>query len=102
MDLYEVLRRPVITEKNTIQTEMNKFTFVVAVAANKVQIKDAVERCFQVKVTDVNTYNQRGKLKRSLKARVRSNIKGARAGRKKAIVTIVESNDRIKEFFGVV
>ncbi|MGI9254912.1 MAG: 50S ribosomal protein L23, partial [Thermomicrobiales bacterium] len=51
----DVLRRPVITEKNTILMESGQYTFVVAPTANKIEIRDAVERLFGVRVKAVNT-----------------------------------------------
>ena len=81
---YDVLRRPLITEKSTLVAEHNKIVFEVAIDADKNQIKDAVEALFKVNVTKVNTILQKGKTKR---------FRGY-AGRlndiKKAIVTLAE------------
>ena len=55
--LEDVIRRPLITEKNTILMEYGQYTFEVAPAANKIQIKAAVEQTFKVKVKAVNTLN---------------------------------------------
>src|SRR5690606_9960722 len=57
---YEVLRRPVVTEKSTALSGQNKYVFEVALGANKPQIKEAVERAFDVKVQSVNTTMMRG------------------------------------------
>ncbi len=54
MHLYDVLRRPLITEKNTVLQAQNKYVFEVADKANKPLIKQAVEKAFKVKVTAVN------------------------------------------------
>ena len=54
MSLYEVLRRPVVTEKNTLLQDQGKYTFEVADGADKYTIKQAVEKAFKVKVVDVN------------------------------------------------
>lgn len=81
---YEVVRRPVITEKATMVTEFNQVTFLVATDATKPEIKAAVEKLFKVKVTAVNTLLQKGKVKR-FRGRL-----GQRAMTKKAIVTLAE------------
>ncbi len=81
---YEVVRRPVITEKATMITEHNQVTFLVATDATKPEIKAAVERLFKVKVMAVNTLRQKGKIKR-----FRGHL-GQRAETKKAIVTLAE------------
>lgn len=64
MHLYEVLRRPLITEKATMLKEENKYVFEVARKATKPQIKEAVEKAFKVKVTKVNTITVPGKTRR--------------------------------------
>ena len=64
MEIYTVLRRPIITEKSTLLQELGKYTFEVAVDANKPQIKEAVETAFNVKVDTVNTIMMRGKTRR--------------------------------------
>jgi large subunit ribosomal protein L23 len=61
---YEVLRRPIVTEKSTMLAALGKYVFEVAVGANKPQIAQAVEKAFNVHVVDVNTSHVRGKLKR--------------------------------------
>ncbi len=88
MEYQDVLRRPLITEKNTRLMEMNQYTFEVAPDANKIQIKEAVERTFNVKVKKVNTMNVRGKPRRRVRRRGRLPIIGREASRKKAIVTL--------------
>ncbi len=64
MHLYEVLRRPLITEKNTLLQAQNKYVFEVAKESNKPQIKQAVEKAFKVKVTAVNVTSVSGKTRR--------------------------------------
>jgi large subunit ribosomal protein L23 len=81
---YEVVRRPVITEKATLISEHNQVAFQVAIDATKPEIKAAVEKLFKVKVTAVNTLRQKGKIKR-----VRGRP-GQRNEIKKAIVTLAE------------
>lgn len=83
---YEVLRRPVITEKATLLSEHNQVTFLVAIDATKPEIKAAVEELFRVKVKAVNTLRQLGKVKR-FRGRL-----GQRDETKKAIVTLAEGS----------
>ena len=64
MHTFDILRRPVITEKSTDMQEEGRYTFEVAVEATKHQIKWAVEEAFSVRVIKVNTMNVKGKLKR--------------------------------------
>lgn len=83
---YDIIRRPVITEKSTQGGMHNQVTFQVAPSATKPEIKKAVEELFKVKVTAVNTLNQQGKLKR-FRGRM-----GRRNHVKKAIVTLAEGH----------
>ena len=64
MQVFDILRRPVITEKSTILQEEGRYTFAVALNATKHQIKEAVEEAFNVDVLQVNTMHVRGKRKR--------------------------------------
>ena len=84
--MYQVLRRPVITEKATLVGEYNQVTFEVALDATKPEIKSAVEKLFKVKVTAVNTLRQNGKTKR-FRGRP-----GKRNDSKKAIVRLAEGD----------
>jgi large subunit ribosomal protein L23 len=61
---YEVLKRPIVTEKSTVHGEGGRYTFEVHPEANKHQIKDAVERAFDVKVVAVNVITMPGKARR--------------------------------------
>ncbi len=94
MHEFEILRRPIITEKSTLLQEEGRYTFEVAPTATKHQIKQAVQNAFNVKVLSVNTMRVRGKSKRF----------GPRytVGRrwKKAIV-LLAANDTITIFEGV-
>jgi large subunit ribosomal protein L23 len=81
---YDVILRPVITEKSTAQSEHNKVVFVVAPGATKPQIKKAVEDLFKVKVTADNTLNRKGKNRRF------RGIKGRTSDTKRAVVTLAE------------
>lgn len=64
MESYEVLRRPIVTEKSTMQAEQRVYTFEVDRRANKLQVKEAVEKAFGVKVVSVNIINVPGKPRR--------------------------------------
>ena len=83
---YELIRRPLITEKATLISEHNQVAFLVALDASKPEIKAAVEMLFKVKVKAVNTLRQKGKSKR-FRGRP-----GQRAEIKKAIVTLHEGH----------
>jgi len=83
---YDVIRRPIITEKATMASENGAVVFEVAIDANKPQIKEAVEGLFNVKVKAVNTSITKGKTKR-FKGQL-----GKRKDVKKAYVTLVEGN----------
>lgn len=85
-DLYDVIRSPVITEKATMASEHNQVIFKVADTATKPQIREAVERLFNVKVKAVNTLNRAGKLKRF------RGIPGRQRSFKKAIVTLEDGH----------
>jgi len=96
MHLYEVLRRPLITEKDTTLQPQGKYVFEVIREANKHQIKQAVEKAFNVKVTTVNVMTVPGK-KRRIGKRGREVLTPSW---KKAIVTL-QTGDKIELFEGV-
>lgn len=81
---YDVIRRPVITEKATMASEQGKIVFQVAPSATKAEIKAAVEALFKVKVTKVNTLVRKGKNRRF------RGIAGRTEATKRAIVTLQE------------
>ena len=83
---YDVIRRPVITEKATMASEHGAVVFEVDIAANKPAIKEAVENLFGVKVKAVNTVVTKGKAKRF------KGIKGRRNDVKKAYVMLEDGN----------
>ncbi len=85
-EYYDVIRKPVITEKATMASEANAVVFEVAIDANKPQIKEAVEGLFGVKVKAVNTTVTKGKVKRF------RGQPGKRKDVKKAYVTLEEGN----------
>ena len=86
MQSFDILRRPIITEKSTNLQEAGRYVFEVAPAATKHQIKRAVEEAFDVSVLDVNTMNVSGKKKRFGPRAV------AQPSWKKAIVTLAPGN----------
>jgi large subunit ribosomal protein L23 len=95
MDPYEILRRPIVTEKSGFQSDnLHRYTFEVDVRANKHQIRDAVEQVFSVQVLAVNVINVRGKQRRWGK------IVGRTKDWKKAIVTLAPGQS-IQFFEGV-
>ena len=64
MNAFDILRRPIVTEKSTDMQERGRYVFEVMPEATKLQIKEAVERAFEVRVLKVNTMRNRGKKKR--------------------------------------
>lgn len=94
-DLYTVIKRPLITEKNTVLGEQNKYCFEVNREANKIDVRRAVELLFNVKVQDVNMINYRGQSKR---ISVKTARRGMSPDTKKAIVTLVPGNQI--DFYG--
>lgn len=78
----DIIKKPFVTEKSNMEIAGGKYTFIVDVNATKTEIKQAVEKLFQVKVLKVNTLNYEGKLKRM------GVHLGARADWKKAVVKI--------------
>jgi Ribosomal protein L23 len=95
MTAYDIIRKPVITEKTMATMADKKYTFIVDFHANKVQIKKAVEEIFDVKVNEVNTAKFIGKTKR-----VGVHI-GKRADFKKAYVKLTEDSKAIEFFEGL-
>ena len=84
----DIIIKPVVSEKSYAAYDENVYTFVVASDANKIEIRQAIESIFNVKVTKVNTLNRAGKRKRNR----RTGGYGARAGQKRAIVSLAEGN----------
>jgi large subunit ribosomal protein L23 len=83
MDMYSVIKKPLITEKSTIaRDDANKYVFEVDRRANKIEIEKAVEKLFKVKVMNVRTMNMEGKKKRMGK------VMGRKSDWKKAVVTL--------------
>ena len=94
---YDIIRRPVITEQSMADTENKKYVFEVAPTAGKIEIKNAVEKIFGVKVAKVNTINYDGKTKRMGAGRP-----GQRKSWKKAYVQLTEDSKTIEFFEGMV
>ena len=93
---YDVILKPVITEKSMFFMGDKKYTFLVHPEANKSQIKEAVEKMFEgTKVEKVNTMNIMGKTKR------RGTVYGKTAKTKKAIVKLTEESKDIEVFAGL-
>ena len=93
---YDVILKPVVTEKSMAAMEEKKYTFLVHPEANKTMIKEAVEKMFEgAKVAKVNTMNQEGKNKR------RGAVVGKTAKTKKAIVQLTEDSADIEIFSGL-
>ena len=94
MDARDVIVRPVVSEKSYALLDTNAYTFIVHPDANKIEIRQAVESIFDVRVTNVNTLNRPGKRRRNRK----SFTYGKRSDTKRAVITLAEG-DRI-EIFG--
>lgn len=95
MHMYDILIRPIVTEKSVIGSESGQYTFEVDPRANKMQIKDAVETAFKVTVVDVHSMVMPAKVTRRGKREILRHNKW-----KKAIVTL-KAGDRIQLFEGV-
>ena len=92
---YDIIIRPVLTEKSYDGMADKKYAFEVAIGANKAEIKKAVETIFDVKVESVNTMRIEGKLKRQ------GRTQGRRPERKKAYVKLTEGSKTIEFFEGM-
>ena len=92
MNVYEVIRRPIVTEKGHTKREAeNTLCFEVSPDANKTQIRQAVEKVFKVKVADIRTVNNTGKLRR------RGRYAGYRSDWKKAYVRL-KTGEKLPEY----
>lgn len=92
MKIQEVIRRPLVTEKGVAaKDEQRTLCFEVAVAANKIEVKQAVERLFKVKVSEVRTANFEGKMRR------RGRFMGYRPDWKKAYVKL-KAGEKVPDF----
>lgn len=91
----DVIIRPIVSEKSYAAIEQNAYTFLVAPDANKTEIKEAIQKIWNVRVTAVNTMNRKGKVKRN-QSRARIST-GRRADQKRAVVTLA-AGDTIEIF----
>ena len=96
-NVYDIIIRPIITERSMAATSDKKYVFEVAPTAGKIEIKNAVEKIFGVKVAKVNTLNMQGKAKR-----MGNRPAGRRASWKKAMVTLTADSKTIEFFEGMV
>ena len=95
MIAHDIIIRPLITEKSMMGIAEKKYTFEVAKTATKIDIANAVEEAFKVKVAKVNTVSVRGKLKRQ------GRTQGYTKSWKKAVVTLTEDSKSIEFFEGM-
>ena len=96
-NVYDIIRRPVITEQSMEGVADKKYVFMVDVDTDKTEIKAAVEQAFGVKVAKVNTVRMQGKMKRS-----GAYPMGRRAAYKKAVVTLTADSKTIEFYEGMV
>ena len=96
-NIYDVIKRPVITEQSMADIADKKYVFMVDINSNKGEIKEAVETAFGVKVAKVNTVRMQGKVKRT-----GAYPAGRRAAYKKAVVTLTADSKTIEFFEGMV
>ena len=96
-NVYDIIKRPVITEQSMENIGDKKYVFEVDINSNKTEIKAAVEEIFGVKVAKVNTIRMQGKVKRT-----GAYPAGRRAAYKKAIVTLTADSKTIEFFEGMV
>ena len=93
MNIYQVLKRPILTEKSDYQRDDNQYVFEVDRRANKLQIREAIETLFDVRVDSVNTMMMKPKRRRLGRRMITT-----RPAWKKAVVTLAPG-ERIQEFF---
>ena len=96
-NVYDIIKRPVITEQSMEDVASKKYVFEVDINSNKTEIKAAVEEVFGVKVAKINTVRMQGKVKRT-----GAYPAGRRAAYKKAIVTLTADSKTIEFFEGMV
>lgn len=92
---YDVILKPVISERSMEEAQAKKYTFKIAVDANKTEVRNAVEEIFGVEVKKVNIMNVKGKLKRM------GRNQGMTSASKKAIVTLTDDSKEIEFFQGL-
>ncbi len=92
---YDIVKAPILTEKSYDYIANKTYTFEVAKTANKIEIRQAIEQIFDVKVASVNTVNRLGKMKRQ------GRTEGRRPSTKKAYVTLTPDSKGIELFDGI-
>jgi len=95
--VYDIIKRPIISEQSTEHTDIKKYVFEVDPGANKIEIKNAIEEIFDVEVSKVTTLNMKGKVKRTGRF-----PKGSRRNWKKAVVKLTDTSNTIEFFEGLV
>ena len=96
-NIYDIIKRPVITEQSMENIADKKYVFMVDINSNKIEIKAAIEEAFEVKVAKINTVRMQGKVKRT-----GAYPAGRRPAYKKAIVTLTADSKTIELFEGMV
>ena len=96
-NIYDIIKRPVITEQSMENIADKKYVFMVDINSNKTEIKAAIEEAFEVKVAKINTVRMQGKVKRT-----GAYPAGKRAAYKKAMVTLTADSKTIEFFEGMV
>ncbi|MBE6987084.1 MAG: 50S ribosomal protein L23 [Ruminococcaceae bacterium] len=96
-NIYDIIKRPVITEQSMENIADKKYVFMVDINSNKTEIKAAIEEAFEVKVAKINTVRMQGKVKRT-----GAYPAGRRPAYKKAIVTLTADSKTIELFEGMV
>ena len=96
-NVYDIIKRPVITEQSMENIADKKYVFMVDINSNKTEIKAAIEEAFEVKVAKINTVRMQGKVKRT-----GAYPAGRRPACKKAIVTLTADSKTIELFEGMV
>ncbi len=91
MELENIIKRPLLTEKMTALGELRQYAFAVDIRANKIQIRQAVEKHFNVKVLSVRTMRYKGKRKSQFTKR--GKVEGRRPHWKKAVITLKEGEE---------
>ncbi|MCL2111750.1 MAG: 50S ribosomal protein L23 [Clostridiales bacterium] len=92
---YDIILKPVISERSMDEAQSRKYTFNVALGANKTQVKHALEEIFDIEISKVNIMNVPGKKKRQ------GRTEGMTSARKKAIVTLKPTSKEIEFFQGL-
>jgi len=94
--VYDIIKRPIISEQSTEHVDLKKYVFEVDREANKIEIKNAIEEIFGVEVSKVTTLNMKGKVKRTGRF-----PEGSRRDWKKAVVKLTDSSSTIEFFEGL-